>query len=729
MTKRVHTAGESKLWVYNPPLDLVVGCGAWSAPLLAFAYLSRFSSTMMWAAALYVLALFFNYPHYMATIYRAYHTSEDLNKYRIFTVHITGLMLATVLVCHLFPAALPWIFTLYLLWSPWHYSGQNYGLFMMFARRAGDSPSARQRHALYAAFILSYLMFFVTLYSGPSSDPLFVSLALPEHVARFASALLGIAFTVVAVYGVSGLVGQLGVRRFMPGLTLLSTQCLWFLLPSFFWLAEGWKLPPVRYSTGVLAIMHSAQYLWIASYYAHREAVSTNERNWRPFAYFAVLVAGGIALFIPGPWMASYLFHYDFTTSFLIFTALVNVHHFILDGAIWKLHDGRIASLLLNSRQRLSAAATDASDRFSKLLRWFAGSTPRARAVRISFAVVLLLLGSLDRFRFLLSTGSGHPAWAERAAALNPYDGTAEMRLADSEVKAGHPDAAVAAWKRAMAARPFDPVPRNTLLQYLTDAQRYQEAYEVGRLALKKTPRDADLLINYGILANKLGHPDEALDSWRRALRLDPQQGRAHLYLAQTLDRQGQFEDAIPHYAMFLDQVAHGSVEKRPPAKEVVAIILQLAECQGHANRSRDALRSFELGGKIAAQSTDKKLQSLVAVQEAEYDVTHGELKKAMQLYQQALRLDSQVDDSRSAAVDWYNYGLLLRRAQYPERFVYACLWKADSLLQSSPAVPEAKVIAAELQQMRAGQVAHAELVPAALRHPDAVLEQTLALK
>ena len=40
--------------------------------------------------------------------------------------------------------------------------------------------------------------------------------------------------------------------------------------------------------------------------------------------------------------------------AFLIFTALVNIHHFILDGAIWKLRDGRIATLLLNSRDRIS---------------------------------------------------------------------------------------------------------------------------------------------------------------------------------------------------------------------------------------------------------------------------------------------------------------------------------------------------------------------------------------
>jgi len=135
------------LWIYNPWLDLIVGCGAWSAPLLLVAYLAASSNTLAWSVAFYGLAFVFNYPHYMATLYRAYHTSEDFHKYRVFTVHITALAVATLILSHFWIRALPWIFTLYLTWSPWHYSGQNYGLFMMFARRGGAQPSTAERRA------------------------------------------------------------------------------------------------------------------------------------------------------------------------------------------------------------------------------------------------------------------------------------------------------------------------------------------------------------------------------------------------------------------------------------------------------------------------------------------------------------------------------------------------------------------------------------------------------
>ncbi len=153
-----------------------MGCGAWSAPLLLLSYFSLASKARTWSVVFYVLALFFNYPHYMATIYRAYHRSEDFQKYRIFTVHITALMVLTLLLSHFWLRLLPWIFTIYLTWSPWHYSGQNYGLFMMFARRAGADPDKATRRALYGAFVVSYLILFLGFHTGPSSDPLFISL-------------------------------------------------------------------------------------------------------------------------------------------------------------------------------------------------------------------------------------------------------------------------------------------------------------------------------------------------------------------------------------------------------------------------------------------------------------------------------------------------------------------------------------------------------------------------
>ena len=95
-----------------------------------------------------------------------------------------------------------------------------------------------------------------------------------------------------------------------------------------------------------------------------REARAAGDTHWKFSRYLVILIAGGIALFIPGPWIVSRVFHADFTASFLTFTALVNIHHFILDGAIWKLRDSRIAAVLLDTRDRVTGRLRCAQGHF-----------------------------------------------------------------------------------------------------------------------------------------------------------------------------------------------------------------------------------------------------------------------------------------------------------------------------------------------------------------------------
>ena len=61
-----------------------------------------------WAMAFYLLAIVFNYPHFMATIYRAYHTRADFEKYKFVTLHVTLLMVLTGIVMHASPRFFPW---------------------------------------------------------------------------------------------------------------------------------------------------------------------------------------------------------------------------------------------------------------------------------------------------------------------------------------------------------------------------------------------------------------------------------------------------------------------------------------------------------------------------------------------------------------------------------------------------------------------------------------------
>jgi hypothetical protein len=58
-------------WIYRPAIHLIVGCGAWSAPLLLLANRSA-GATRSLAVVFYLLARVLNFPHDMSTVYRAH---------------------------------------------------------------------------------------------------------------------------------------------------------------------------------------------------------------------------------------------------------------------------------------------------------------------------------------------------------------------------------------------------------------------------------------------------------------------------------------------------------------------------------------------------------------------------------------------------------------------------------------------------------------------------------
>ncbi len=674
-------------WIYNSWLDLIVGCGGWSAPLLLISYLSLASSARTWSVVFYVLALFFNYPHYMATIYRAYHRAEDFQKYRVFTVHITGLMLLTLVLSHVWLGLLPWIFTIYLTWSPWHYSGQNYGLFMMFARRSGADPDKTTTRALYSAFIASYLILFLSFHTGASSDPLFISLGIPAVISKWEQVILGVAFLALSIFGFSRLARATEWKRLVPCVTLFSSQFLWFFLPAAISLIKGLSIPQNRYSTGVLALMHSAQYLWITSYYARREAKSSDpaiasERSWRPLAYFGVLILGGIALFVPGPWMASRLWHHDFTASFLVFTALVNIHHFILDGAIWKLRDGRVASLLLNSRDRITNAATDAGGRIAAGARWLVGNSAAARSLRVSAAVLLLTWATVDQVRYYFALRTDDLTDLQRAAKLDAFDSSLQMRLARRAMEDHRPQLAETAWRRAMGANPADPAPRHGLLELLIDQNRYDEAYRLTEASLENWPKDPNLLVDRGFLALQLGHPEEARADWELAIAADPTQTNAHLYLANELDREGKAQQAALHYAAYLENVARQKSQDRPDPRSIIALVMRMADCEARSSEIDLALKFYHLAEKLAVETRDPKLESIADVNEAVLQGKSGRISAALPLYQQALRIDTATHDDSAGAEDWITYAQFLDNSGFPPRLAYACLVKSHEIRQ-----------------------------------------------
>src|SRR5437660_8431631 len=116
-----------------------------------------------------------------------------------------------------------------------------------------------------------------------------------------------------------------------------------------------------------------------------------------------------------------------------------------------------------------------------------------------------------------------------RAAMMDSYNSQLHMRLRRKQLEDGDPQEAEAAWRRAIAANPADPAPRQALLKFLLDQKRFNEAFTLTEASLKYAPKDANLLVDRGLLSLQRGHSDEALADWERAVKADPNQLVAHL--------------------------------------------------------------------------------------------------------------------------------------------------------------------------------------------------------
>jgi len=690
--------------------------------LLAFYAASSF--TRAWTVAFYFLALLFNYPHFMATVYRAYHTQTEFAKYRIFTVHVAALLALAGVVAHLWYPLLPWIFTLYICWSPWHYTGQNFGLLMMFARRAGLSPTTGERRALRLSFVASYVLLMLSFHTGTSGDALVLSLGLPAKFTVPARVVLAIFFVAASAWSLASLARRSSLRAAAAPITLAATQFFWFLLPVLIEVLSGHEVAQTRYSSGILAVLHSTQYLWITSYYQKREARAAGDGNWKFSRYLVTLIAGGIALFIPGPWIVSRLFHADFAASFLTFTALVNIHHFILDGALWKLRDSHIASLLLDRREKTTETGSPAENRFLLAARWLAGPAAAARALRIAAVVVLFSWAAIDQLHFYWSSKADNISALERAAKLNPDDSAVQIRLARAETSLGQHDAALAALRHAAAVNPGNHSLQSEYVRGLIENGRDAAAYEQYQKILERWPHDADALVNYGLLAHRLGHDEEAVDSWQHAVDADPAQCNAQLYLAQALEQRGEMQAAARHYRAYLRIVAAHRAEHAKETSSVLAALVKVADADAAINHASDAKQGYDAAITFAGKSGDRAMQSLALVHLADLQEKQGEIAAAAQSYQNALALDASLSDPKSAASDWVNYGQFLGRQRQPERFVLACFLRAEDLVQDSPGEELSAVQRARTEsEARLGREA-----ATVMAHRDATAKEAAAL-
>lgn len=339
----------SRIYFVNAPVDFLC-IGALSLLALgAFALFSNDALNPMAATASLYLSWVVNWPHFSATNYRLFRRPENFRQFPLTAFLVPFLVLGAVIASFQAPQTVAPVFVkLFLLWSPYHFSGQSFGISLLYARRAGFDFESWERRALsffiFSTFLVPTFAAEVGMAQREYYGIEYVPWNIPPVFAQLAWFLL---YGSAAVFAFAA-IRRLALRKsFFPAITLLPA------VTQFSWFVVGWRVPAFYY---FVPFFHSLQYLLIAwtLQMTERQAETqckTTGFKWRESAYWAgVNLVGGAILFFGLPKLAEAQgIALPLATGVLI--AGVQVHHFLVDGVIWKLRKPSAAKALVEMRK------------------------------------------------------------------------------------------------------------------------------------------------------------------------------------------------------------------------------------------------------------------------------------------------------------------------------------------------------------------------------------------
>ena len=168
------------------------------------------------------------------------------------------------------------------------------------------------------------------------------------------------------------------------------------------------------------------------------------------------------------------------------------------------------------------------------------------------------------------------------AAGHAPKDADIQNRLGEALDRIGALDAAINAFREALAARPTFRAAANNLILTLVKAGRGPEAVERARAIVAAAPADPDALFTLG-LAQTEQDVTQAIETFRRVIEMSPRHVLARYNLALVLKRMDRMTDAVDELTAAI------RIEPRPEAHYTLGVIHWQ---RGNLSGAIDALRA-----------------------------------------------------------------------------------------------------------------------------------------
>lgn len=347
-------AVKKSVWLFNPTLDILglggltfiiltalIVCGSIAAPTSQFAWIP---------VTFFFVSVLVNYPHYAATYYRVYRDAAEVRKYPMEAILAPIVLLLLAIPGFYYPAAAVGYAYLYYLVTGYHYSGQTYGVSMIFMGKAGVRLKDWQKKLFMFPIYATFL--FTVIYQNTQGftpiefyDIHIPVLGLPVWIAQ--GALLVSALGLLGYVWLNVHLSKVEGTPIPPATQMIYvTHLVWFTLGNFY---------PMFFL--FIPFLHCLQYLMVTTYCDYREVAGKKKlsewsvmaycRSADFFRYYGIQVAIGTTLFFLIPFGMSKMGVASFPLASVMIVTFLNLHHFILDGAIWKLRKPEVAKQLM----------------------------------------------------------------------------------------------------------------------------------------------------------------------------------------------------------------------------------------------------------------------------------------------------------------------------------------------------------------------------------------------
>jgi hypothetical protein len=318
---------------------LLLGPGA---TLLVSAFYLALAAVRPGAAAAFAagLSLLVLGPHYAATYRRAYSSMEILRAHPVVTLVVPIVLVAGAVLAVRSPLGFgPFYFLAYVAWSGYHYSGQSLGLAMLFPLRQKARLDLREKRLIGLPLYVSWLVSLVGLVGAGATarNPAygivrdtFAPLQLPTWA--LALALLPL----LASFGGVAIVARERSRRGQP----LPRAVYGVILAQVIWF--GWGVFHPFFNVVLVPVFHSLQYLALTGWHYTK---GEKKRGLLAFAAYFVSVFI-IGLVINPGLLAIFSTGRGSPEGPIVVAAIIsaiNLHHFLMDGRIWRMRERRNA--------------------------------------------------------------------------------------------------------------------------------------------------------------------------------------------------------------------------------------------------------------------------------------------------------------------------------------------------------------------------------------------------